>query len=293
MKKICFLTLCMVILTSIIVQARPLVVLTTDFGLNNEAVGLCHGTILAKNPDIEVVDLCHNVKAFDVKQAALILKGSTCFPSGTVFVSVIDPGVGTDRGAIAIKTKKGLYYIAPNNGLLTYVIEEQGLEAVYELDKKKINPQWARGTFDGRDLFSPAGAILATNNGNLDSVGYEIKKEAIILFMILQAKINEGNISGVYVQEDEPYGNVWTNITEEDLKKISVKPGDKLHITAGNLEIELPFVVAFGDVSKSEPLAYMNSEGTLAFAINQGNFTLTYGLKEGMEIIVKKVNSEQ
>jgi S-adenosylmethionine hydrolase len=287
MKKIFFLTM-IILLTSLIAQAGPLVVLTTDFGLNNEAVGLCHGAILAINSDIEVVDLCHNVKAFDVKQAALILKGTTCFPSGTVFVSVIDPGVGTDRGAIAIKTKKGLYYIAPNNGLLTYVIKEQGIEAVYELDKKKINPQWTRGTFDGRDLFSPAGAILATNKGSLDSVGYEIKKEDIVLFMILQAKINEGSISGVYIQEDEPYGNVWTNITEEDLKKISVKSGDKLHITAGNIEIKMPFVVAFGDVPKGEPLAYMNSEGTLAFAINQGNFALTYGLKEGMEIIVKK-----
>ncbi len=288
MKKICFLTLCMVILTSLIVQARPLVVLTTDFGLNNEAVGLCHGAILAINPDIEVVDLCHNVKAFDVKQASLILKGTECFPEGTVFVSVIDPGVGTDRGAIAIKTKKGLYYIAPNNGLLTYVIEEQGLEAVYELDTKKVNPQWSRGTFDGRDLFSPAGAILAINNGKMDSIGHEIKQEAIVMFMVLQAKINEGTISGVYVQEDEPFGNAWTNITEEDLKKISVKPGDKLHITAAGIEIDLPFVVTFGEVKKGEPLAYMNSEGTLAFAINQGNFTLNYNLKEGMEIKVKK-----
>ncbi len=292
MKKIFFLTLCIVLLTSIIVQARPLVVLTTDFGLNNEAVGLCHGAILAINPDIEVVDLCHNVKAFDVKHASLILKGTECFPEGTVFVSVIDPGVGTDRGAIAIKTKKGLYYIAPNNGLLTYVIEEQGLEAVYELDTKKVNPRWSRGTFDGRDLFSPAGAILATNKGNLDSVGYEIKQEAIVMFMILHAKIHKGTISGVYIQEDEPYGNVWTNITEEDLKKISVKPGDKLHITATGLEIDMPLVITFGEVPEGEPLAYMNSEGTLAFAINQGNFTLNYNLKEGMEISVKKASGE-
>ncbi|MEQ8220756.1 MAG: SAM-dependent chlorinase/fluorinase [Candidatus Eremiobacterota bacterium] len=292
MKKICFLTLCIVLLTSLIVQARPLVVLTTDFGLNNEAVGLCHGAILAINPDIEVVDLCHNVKAFDVKGAAMILKGTECFPPGTVFVSVIDPGVGTDRGAIAIKTKKGLYYIAPNNGLLTFVIEEQGLEAVYELDTKKVNPQWNRGTFDGRDLFSPAGAILAANNGKMDSIGHEIKQEAIVMFMVLQAKIHEGTISGVYVQEDEPFGNAWTNITEEDLKKISVKPGDKLHITAAGLEIDLPIVVTFGEVKKGEPLAYMNSEGTLAFAINQGNFTLTYNLKEGMEISVKKASGK-
>ncbi|MEQ8191193.1 MAG: SAM-dependent chlorinase/fluorinase [Candidatus Eremiobacterota bacterium] len=291
MKKLLFVTI-IILFTSLAALAKPVVVLTTDFGLNNEAVGLCHGAILAINQDIEVVDLCHNVKAFDVKQASLILKGTECFPKGTVFVSVIDPGVGTDRGAIAIKTKKGLYYIAPNNGLLTYVIEEQGLEAVYELDKKKVNPQWSRGTFDGRDLFSPAGAILAINNGNLESVGYEIKQEAIIMFMILHAKIHEGTITGLYVQEDEPYGNAWTNITEEDLKKISVKPGDRLHITAGNIEVDVPLVVTFGEVSKGEPLAYMNSEGTLAFAINQGNFTLNYNLKEGMEISVKKASGE-
>jgi S-adenosylmethionine hydrolase len=122
----------------------------------------------------------------------------------------------------------------------------------------------------------------------MDSIGHEIKQEAIVMFMVLQAKIHEGTISGVYVQEDEPFGNAWTNITEEDLKKISVKPGDKLHVTAAGLEIDLPLVITFGEVKKGEPLAYMNSEGTLAFAINQGNFTLTYNLKEGMEIKVKK-----
>mgnify|MGYP000981245366 FL=1 len=275
MKKLFLLSIFLILLTSL-AYGRPVVVLMTDFGLNNEAVGLCHGAILAINSEIEVVDLCHNVKAFDIEQAGLFLKGTECFPEGTVFVNVIDPGVGTDRNSIAIKTKKELYYIAPNNGLLTYVIKDQGIEEAYELDKKKINPKWEKGTFDGRDLFSPAGAILATSNGNLDSIGRPIKTEDVVLFEIKVATVyeEEGKIIGIYNKTDEPYGNVWTNITSEDLLKISVKTDDTIHITAENIDMEIPFVTAFGDVQKGEALAYINSEGTLAFAINQGNFEI-------------------
>ncbi len=134
------------------VIARPVVVLLTDFGLENEAVGLCHGAILSVDTEIQIVDLSHQVRPFDVRQGSRILGRATKFPRGTVFVAVVDPGVGTDRGSVAVKTTRGFTFVAPNNGLLTDVIQSQGIESVYRIEERKVNAQWEAGTFDGRDL---------------------------------------------------------------------------------------------------------------------------------------------
>ena len=290
MKKILFLIFSIFLLTTIMASAKSVVVLTTDFGLNNEAVGICHGAILSIDSDIEVVDLCHNVPPYDINQAGLMLKRATTFPKGTVFVTVVDPGVGTTRNSVVVKTSDGFYYIAPNNGLLTYVIKNQGVEKVYELEPLKVNPDWIKGTFDGRDLFSPGGAILAKSEGNMDLIGHEVKKDELLLLDVKEAKVSlkDNKITALYTKRDEPYGNIWTNVTLDDIRSIKLELGDKLIIKFNNKELEIPFVLSFGDVPYGMPLAYINSGQTLAFAINQGNFADTYEIKEGTEIIIIK-----
>lgn len=290
MRKTLLLILFLFIFSSISIYAQPIVALITDFGLQNDAVGLCHGAILAVNPNIQIVDLCNNIKPYDIKQAGFTLRRSTVFPVNTVFVCVVDPGVGTTRNSIAIKTKKGLYYIAPNNGLLSFVIEQQGIEEVYELEPMKINPNWVRGTFDGRDLYSPAGAILASNNGNLSLIGKPLEKEKVVRLLFSQAIVyeKEGEIDGYYIQTDEPYGNVWTNITIEDLNKVGIKLNDKLLVKFSHETQIIPFVLSFGDVPKGCLLAYINSAGTLSFAINQDNFSKKFNIKEDESFIIRK-----
>jgi len=290
MRKTYLFILLLILFATIIAEARPIVVLTTDFGLNGDAVGLCHGNILTINSEIEIVDLCHNIKPFDIKQASFCLKRTGLFPKDTVFVTVVDPGVGTTRNSIAIKTKKNLFYIAPNNGILTHVIHMQGIKEVYELDNKKINPQWVRGTFDGRDLYSPAGAILATTK-DLKSIGHKINEKDVILLDFKSAKIyeKEGIIEGIYIETDQPYGNVWTNITQKDFQKLGIKLGDQLEIIIGKHKIHMPFVTSFGEVPEGSPLAYINSDSGVAFALNMDNFKAMYGLDEGDTVIVKKI----
>lgn len=205
--------------------SRPIVALLTDFGLAHEAVGLCHGAILAVDPDIRIVDLSHNPDAYDIQLGALMLRGTTVFPKGTVFVGVIDPGVGTTRKPVAIRTKAGFYYVGPNNGLLTWVILDQGIDQAVTLDEKRINPQWEPGTFDGRDLFSPAGALLATTRGDLKRIGTPTRTDDLILLDTPEVSFDPatGALSGVYLRQDAPYGNVWTNITRDDVT--SAAPG--------------------------------------------------------------------
>ena len=290
MKKIILLTLSLILLTAFIVQAEPIVVLMTDFSLENEAVGECHAAILKKDPNIKIIDLCHNVNAYDILEGSLMLRSSVHYPEGCVFVNVIDPGVGTDRNSIALKTKKGYYFIAPNNGLLTWVIKEQGIEEVYELDPLKVNPEWVNGTFDGRDLYSPSGAVLALAEGDLSSVGHPMDEEGIIYLDIKDVVIDKetGDVTGEYIKRDKPFGNVWTNITKEDMEEAGYKFGDIIYVSFNGEEIEVPYIVSFGEVNSGDPLAYINSSGTLGLAIDQGNFADMYKLEVGAEIKIKK-----
>ncbi len=283
--------LLMLLCVSVAGFARPTVVLLTDFGLDNEAVGMCHGAALAVNPDVEVVDLCHNVDSYDIQLAALMLGGTTIFPRGTVFVAVVDPGVGTARRPVAIRTNRGLVYVGPDNGVLTAVIREQGVTQAVAIEPRRVNPRWEPGTFDGRDLFSPAGAILATT-GSLEAIGTPVAASDLVTIDIPRAAVDAtaGSIAGIHLRTDEPYGNVWTNITRDDLSSAGLRMGGQLRVTVGKRAVEMPLVVSFGHVPKGRPLAYLCSGGNLALAINMGSFRDRYALKPGARITVARIS---
>lgn len=283
-----FLVLLFLVFWAATVEGRPIVVLTTDFGLENEAVGLCHGAILKVDPDIAIVDLCHNIKPFDIRGASLALKRTEGFPPNTVFVTVVDPGVGTNRAPVAIKTGKGHFHVAPDNGVLSDVIARQGVVWAFRIDPLKVNPRWKKGTFDGRDLFSPAGAVLASRNGDLTLLGRPMKKDDLVLLPNVKAStvISQGKILGAFIKNDRPYGNAWTNIEVPDLEKLGIRIGSRLQVHIDGKRIEMPLVTSFGEVPNGQPLAYLNSDDTLGFALNMGDFVTANRLQEGQEISV-------
>lgn len=285
------LLLCvLVLLVASSLQARPAVVLTTDFSLNNEAVGLCHGAILAIDSDLAIVDLCHTIRPFDVRQASLALKRTDIFPAGTVFVTVVDPGVGTQRGAVAVRTRGGRIHVAPDNGVLTEVIAGEGVIQAARIDPRLVNPRWRIGTFDGRDLFSPAGAILASKGGRLELIGRPIPVSDLVRLPALEVSVAtaNGRITGHFIRSDEPYGNAWTDITPAHLEKAGIKLGDTIRLSFPGNTISVPFVTTFGEVPEEKPLAYLNSDGALAFALNMGNFVRSFEWKEGLEITITR-----
>ncbi len=293
---------------------RQIVTLTTDFGLTNEAVGLVHGAVLAIDSDIEVVDLCHAVDSFDVLLGALTLAGTEIFPAGTVHVAVIDPGVGTPRAPIAVRTRTGQYYVGPNNGLFTEVIRRQGLDSVVRLEPLRVNPRWAPGTFDGRDLFGPAGALLAMSSGDLSRVGRSFPPDSLVRLDVPEPTIDVARHTavGVVLRIDEPYGNVWTNIGQKELAAIGIERGSGLEVVitpasggdsadradradradpadraASPVRLRLPLVITFGNVAEGSPLAYIASAGTLGFAINLGSFRDVYSVAPGWRVQVE------
>ena len=183
----------------------------TDFGVIDDSVAICRGVMYSVMPDVRVVDLTHEVTPFSIGEAALYLDGATpYFPAGTVFVAVIDPGVGSTRKAIVAKSKRGQYFVLPDNGLLTLVEQHDGIEAVHEI----TNTSWMIGsklssTFHGRDIFSPVGAHLARGE-DWTKVGPEMAVKDLVRLDWKATKIDEHGLTGEIITTDGPFGNLVT-----------------------------------------------------------------------------------
>src|SRR6478752_2524899 len=181
-------------------KAPPTVVFMTDFGVVDDSVALCKGVMYSIAPELRVVDLTHQVTPFSILDGARFLYGATpYFPAGTVFVVVIDPGVGSTRKAVVVKSKKGQYFVLPDNGLMTLVQDRDGIEAAREI----TNPSWMIGTalsstFHGRDIFSPVGAHLA-HGEDWNRVGPELAVNQLIRLDLAPSKLDERGLSGTVI----------------------------------------------------------------------------------------------
>jgi S-adenosyl-L-methionine hydrolase (adenosine-forming) len=260
--------------------SRPTIVFMTDFGVVDDSVAICKGVMYSIAPDLRIVDLTHQVTPFSILDGARFLYGATpYYPAGTVFVVVVDPGVGSMRKAVVVKSKRGHYFVLPDNGLITLVAERDGLEGARQI----TNPSWMIGaalssTFHGRDIFSPAGAHLARGE-NWTEVGQELDVKELVRLGVAQVKLDDHGLTGEIIATDGPFGNLVTNISAEDFLKLGYFLGQKVEVTIGAREMTLPFVRTFSDVPLKKPLLYIDSRGRLGLAVNQGSFAATYGIQ--------------
>ena len=265
----------------------PTIVFMTDFGVVDDSVAICRGVMYSIEPRLRIVDLTHQVTPFSILDGARFLYGATpYYPAGTVFVVVIDPTVGSSRKAIVVKSKRGQYFVLPDNGLMTLVQDRDGLEAAREI----TNRGWMIGdalssTFHGRDIFSPAGAHLA-HGEDWTQVGPELGVNKLVRLNLTAAKFDDRGIRGEVLATDGPFGNLVTNISGEDFLKLGYGRGQNVHVTIGKTELNIPFVRTFSDVPLNKPLLYIDSRGRLGFAVNQGSFAATYNIKPPMPISI-------
>jgi S-adenosylmethionine hydrolase len=268
---------------------RPTIVFMTDFGVVDDSVALCKGVMYSIAPDVRIVDLTHQVTPFSILDGARFLFGATAyFPSGTIFVVVIDPTVGSTRKAIVVKSKRGQYFVLPDNGLMTLVQDRDGLESAREI----ANPAWMIGsamssTFHGRDIFSPAGAHLARGD-DWTQVGPELNVAKLVRLDIAPAKLDDHCLTAEVIATDGPFGNLVTNISGEDFLKLGYTRGQIVPVTIGKTELKLPFVRTFSDVPLQKPLMYIDSRGHLGFAINQASFASIYAIKPPQPIFIPR-----
>lgn len=252
--------------------AKPAIVFMTDFGTANDAVAICKAVIVGIAPDVRIMDITHQVTPFQIEEAARFLAGVTpYYASGTVFLVVVDPGVGTSRKAVIVKSKKGQYFVLPDNGIITPVIERDGLDSAREITNTAwmIAPQ-VSSTFHGRDIFSPAAAHLAE--------GWDYALAGPLVTDLVQltpkvASVSESGIEGDIIALDDPYGSLITDITGEEFKKLGYAVGDRILVQLNKKPLVVPYAKTFMDVPVGDALLYIDSRGRIGLALNQRNFS--------------------
>ncbi|NPA23437.1 MAG: SAM-dependent chlorinase/fluorinase [Crenarchaeota archaeon] len=258
------------------------ITLLTDFGTRDYFVPSMKGVILKICKDVHIVDITHEVPPQNIRRGALILWACyKHFPRDTIHLVVVDPGVGTERRPIIVRSRN-YYFVGPDNGVLIPAAEDDGIVRVYEIEIDKISrSRKISRTFHGRDIFAPAAALLAA--------GIDVEKIARPIenyerSIVIERPRRTGNMFQAQVIYIDRFGNVYTNIREEDLegrpRNIIVKlgPDDKV--------LNLPFVDAYGMVPPGHDLALINSEGFLELSTNFGDFSKKYNVKELDKLIV-------
>lgn len=259
---------------------RGTIALLTDFGLKDSYVGEMKGVLLSMNPQAKLMDLTHEIDPYQIKQGAVVLNNaSATFPSETVFLAVVDPGVGGVHQPILLKTKEGKYYVGPDNGLFSLIADREGIERVWVLDKMKFYRNGLpSSTFHGRDIFAPVAAALSRGD-DPSQMGTLLKK--IESLAVASPKMVGSAVSGEVLYVDR-YGNAMTNISASFAANL--KMGALVKITIPGGSFSAPYVETYSKVAVGKSLVLKNSQGYLEIATNQGSASRQFNLKSGMSI---------
>jgi S-adenosylmethionine hydrolase len=267
-------------------RQAPVIVFLTDYGTLDDAVAICKGVMLTIAPGARIIDITHQVTPYSIADGARYLsRTSLYYPAGTIFVGVVDPGVGTKRHPIIVKSKRGQYFVVPDNGLATLALDRDGIEGAREI----TNPAWMLGTisstFHGRDIFAPAAAHIARGD-DWGSAGPVLAQP--VRLAIQPASVSAAGIEGRVVSLDGPFGNLITNVSADRFQALGYRIGEKVRIEVGGAEFTVPYVKTFGDVPAGQPLLYIDSSGLVSIATNQGNFATAHRITPPTTLIVSK-----
>jgi hypothetical protein len=269
-------------------RAEHPLVFQSDFGTRDAAVAAMKGVAVGVSPDLSIFDITHEIPPYDIWEAALRLgQAAEYWPEGTVFVSVVDPGVGTERRSIVMRSGSGHFFVTPDNGTLTFVAEQLGVDEVREIDEavNRLANSGESYTFHGRDVYSYTGARLAAGVIDFEEVGKKLPARVVSIpyqHPVYADGVLKGNVPILDVQ----YGNVWTNIDRRMFSQLGVEPGGTVSVRISNGEQEVyegrvPYHPTFGYVEVGEPLLYLNSLNNVSLAINQGSFAEKHNIQSG------------
>ncbi|KAA0965063.1 S-adenosyl-l-methionine hydroxide adenosyltransferase family protein [Sporosarcina sp. ANT_H38] len=275
-----------------------LLVFQSDFGKSDGAVSAMHGVANSVQLGIPIYEITHQIPQYNIWEASYrLLQAIGYWPSETVFVSIVDPGVGSDRRGVVAKTVNNHYIITPDNGTLTHVSQFIGISEVREIDEtvNRLPNSGESHTFHGRDIFAYTGARLAAGVIQFEDVGPTLDTEKIIALPLKISKIVDEVITGTVDIIDKPFGNLWTNISRKQFKEIAKQHGDsfEVSITTDGRTIYnniMTFGRSFADLHIGEPLVYVNSLDNIGIAINQGSFADAYRIGTGTnwEVTIRK-----
>lgn len=262
----------------------------SDFGTGDEFVGVVHGVIAKIAPDVRVIDLTHGIAAGNVRAGALSLMRAIQYLPDGVALAVVDPGVGTKRRAIAVETAWGAF-VGPDNGLLSPAVAlVGGATRAHEITNPELLIPSAGRTFDGRDRFGPAAAVLASGQAELSEMGAAIDPAALTPTVLPLSTVDDQQVSGTTWWVDH-FGNVQTNVTPDELAEIGLEVGRTVRVRLGPTHYELQYVGAYGDVAPGEGMIIIDSQGLVAVSVREGRATDLYNLGDGRSVIFQAETS--
>lgn len=275
---------------------NPLII-QTDFGRYDGAVNAMFGVAYSVDPSLRIFSLMHEIKPFDIWDASYRLtQVINYWPEESVFVSVVDPGVGTDRKSVVVKTNDNRYIVTPNNGTLTHVEKKFGIKEMREIDESqhRLKNSYESYTFHGRDVYVFVAARLASEKIKYEDVGPKLDLNEIVMLDTKDAYVKDGTIYGIIDVLDRRFGTPWTNITYDIMKEIGV---DHKHLADLHVVIKhngekvydkvIPMLKSFGATDVGNELCFINSMMNLSFAINQGSFAEVNKVASGADWTVE------
>ena len=278
-------------------QKKPLI-FQSDFGRADGAVSAMYGVAYSVCSELKISDLTHEIPQYDIWEASYrLIQTVSYWPEGTVFVSVVDPGVGSTRRSIVVRTKGGQYVVTPDNGTLTHIKRLCGIEEARIIDESVNRLPGSGGsyTFHGRDIYAYTGARLASGVIDFEGVGPEVPADSVVEIPFEPAKLQEDTVIGTIDVLDVRFGSLWTNIPRELFLKLGINYGDRVEVIIEKRDqtvyrTSLIYAHSFADAYIGEALVYVNSLDFMAVAINQGNFARAYNVGTGLSwrIIMKK-----
>lgn len=274
-------------------------VFQSDFGLVDGAVSAMKGVAYKVDPELRISDVTHDITPYNTYEASYRLFQTVDYwPEGTVFVSVVDPGVGSDRKSIVAKTAKGQYIVTPNNGTLTHIATFSGIEEIREIEEhtNRLKDSNESYTFHGRDVYAFTGARLASGVISYEEVGPKLDLSELVKLPLYGVQKTDNYVKGQVEILDVRFGSLWTTVPIESFKELGFQFGDtvEVRIYRDNTLVYANHVLygrTFSAVELGMPIIYMNSVNHMALAVNQGSFADTYhiGVGESWTISFGKV----
>ena len=270
---------------------NKLLVFQTDFGLDDGAISAMEGVSFGVSRDLNIRHLTHNIPQYNIFDASYRLyQAINYWPEGTVFVSVVDPGVGSSRKSVVAKTVTGQYIVTPNNGTLTHINKFVGITELREISERtnRLENSELSYTFHGRDVYAYTGARLASDTIDMEGVGPKLELDEVVQLELFGCKEIDNGVMGQVDILDVRFGSLWTSIPYEEFKKCGFEFGDTVLVTIYNRDKiaytgQIVYGRSFADVPVSSPIIYMNSAYHIAVAINQGSFAKAYGIGVGSD----------
>jgi len=264
-------------------------VFQSDFGIQDGAVSAMYGVAYTVKKDLRVFDLTHDIEQYNIWEASYrLIQAVGYWPEGTVFVSVVDPGVGSNRSSIVAKTCTGQYIVTPDNGTLTHVKRRIGIAEARVIDERVNRRSGSEDsyTFHGRDVYAYTGARLAAGIIDFEQVGPVYEADRVIELPIVAPTMESGRVSGTVDVLDIRFGSLWTNVPKAMFRELGIEIGDRVEVTIENdtrcvYRNVMSYAHSFAEVNVGEPLVYINSLDCMAVAINQGSFARAYNIGTG------------